>query len=76
MLSDIENLDIMLGENHFSTRERKGSLNSNLPRDLEALQAMNLKMRTETWVEIGEILIQGQIPNVTAIQLQAIPVLR
>ena len=32
MLSDIGNLDIMLGENHFSTRERKGSLNSNLPR--------------------------------------------
>ena len=32
MLSDIENLDIMLGENHISTREREGSLNSNLPR--------------------------------------------
>ena len=32
MLSDIENLDIMLGENHFDTREREGSLNSNLPR--------------------------------------------
>ena len=32
MLSDIENLDIMLGENHFSTREREGSLNSNLSR--------------------------------------------
>ena len=32
MFSDIENLDNMLGENHFSTRERKGSLNSNLPR--------------------------------------------
>ena len=32
MLSDIENLDIMLGENHFKTREREGSLNSNLPR--------------------------------------------
>ena len=31
-LSDIENLDIMLGENHFSTREREGSLNSNLAR--------------------------------------------
>ena len=31
-LSDIENLDIMLGENHFSMREREGSLNSNLPR--------------------------------------------
>ena len=26
MLSDIENLDIMLGENHFGTREREGSL--------------------------------------------------
>ena len=32
MLSDIENIDIMLGENRFNTREREGSLNSNLPR--------------------------------------------
>ena len=32
MLSDIENLDIMLGENHFNTREREGSINSNMPR--------------------------------------------
>ena len=32
MLSDIENLDIMLGQNHFNTREREGSLNSNLLR--------------------------------------------
>ena len=32
MLSDIEKLDIMLGENHFSTRGREGSLNSNFPR--------------------------------------------
>ena len=32
MLSDIENLDIMLGENHFNTRDREGSLDSNLPR--------------------------------------------
>ena len=32
MLSDIESLDIMLGENHFNAREREGSLNSNLPR--------------------------------------------
>ena len=30
MLSDIENLDIMLGENHFNPRERDESLNSNL----------------------------------------------
>ena len=32
MLSDIENIDIMLGENLFSAKEREGSLNSNLPR--------------------------------------------
>ena len=32
MLSDIENLDIMLGENHFNTEGREGSLNSTLPR--------------------------------------------
>ena len=32
MLSDIENLDIMLGENHFNTRKREGRLNSNMPR--------------------------------------------
>ena len=32
MLSVIENLDIMLGENHFGAQEREGSLNSNLPR--------------------------------------------
>ena len=31
MLSDIGNLDIMLGENLFNSREREGSLNSNLP---------------------------------------------
>ena len=32
IISDIENLVFMLGENHFSTRERECSLNSNLPR--------------------------------------------
>ena len=32
MLSDIENLDIMLGENHFNARDRDESLNSNLSR--------------------------------------------
>ena len=32
MLSDIENLDIMLGENHFNTGGREGSLNGNSPR--------------------------------------------
>ena len=48
MLSDIENLDIMLGENHSSTREREGSWIATCPGDQEALQAMNLKMKTRT----------------------------
>ena len=32
MLSDIENLDIMLGENHYSRNERDESVNSNQAR--------------------------------------------
>ena len=32
IFSDIENLDIMLGENNFNARERDKSLNSNLAR--------------------------------------------
>ena len=32
MLSDIENLDIMLGENHFNRNERDESLNNNFAR--------------------------------------------
>ena len=36
MFSDIENLDIMLGGDHFDTRERDESLNSNLARRPES----------------------------------------
>ena len=36
MFSDIENLDIMLGGNHFDARERDESLNSNLARRPES----------------------------------------
>ena len=36
MLSDIENLDIMLGENHFNRSERDESLNSNCARRQES----------------------------------------
>ena len=47
MLSDIENIDIMLGENHFNAREREGSLNSNWPRRSRSSAAMNLRMKME-----------------------------
>ena len=36
MLSDIENLDIMLGENHFDRNERDESLNSYCARRQES----------------------------------------
>ena len=36
MFSDIENLDIMLGENHFDRNERDESLNSNCARRRES----------------------------------------
>ena len=59
MLSDIENLDIMLGENHFGNQEREGSLNSNLREDQGVLQVLSLKMKTEMEVDLREILTLG-----------------
>ena len=43
MFSDIENLDIMLGANHFDTRERDESLNSNLARRPESVVSDDLQ---------------------------------
>ena len=43
MLSDIENLDIMLGENHFNARERDDSLNSNMARRPESVVSNELE---------------------------------
>ena len=46
ILSDIKNLDVMLGENHFSDAKRDESLNSNLARRLESAASNNSKMAT------------------------------
>ena len=43
MLSDIENLDIMLDENHFDTVEREESSNSNLARRPESANRNNFE---------------------------------
>ena len=48
MLSDIENLDIMLGENHFDTVEREESLNSNFARRPESANSNNFENDVET----------------------------
>ena len=42
MLSDIENLDTMLGENHFNGTERDGSLDSTSVRRHESIVSNNL----------------------------------
>ena len=41
--SDIENLDIMLGGDHFDTKERDESLNSNLARRPESAISIDLE---------------------------------
>ena len=47
MFSDIQNLDIILGANHFDTRERDDSLNSNLARRLESVISEDLENNQE-----------------------------
>ena len=47
ILSDIENLDIMLGENHFKGTERDGSLDSTSVRRHESIMSNNLDEREE-----------------------------
>ena len=47
MLSDIENLDIILGENHFNPRERDESLNSNLARRPESVISNDIQNEGE-----------------------------
>ena len=48
MLFDIENIDIMIGENHFDTVERDGSLNSNFARRPESAINNNLNNDDES----------------------------
>ena len=43
ILSDIENLDIMLGENHFNGTERDDSLNGTSNRRQESITSNNLE---------------------------------
>ena len=54
MLSDIENLDIMLGENHYSRMREMRALIVIRLRDQEASQEMNLKtmVNITTWKQV------------------------
>ena len=56
MLSDIENLDIMFGENHFDTVEREESLNRNIARRPESAKSNNFENDDEnTYLNSGVI---------------------
>ena len=55
MLSDIENLDIMLGENHFNRTERDGSLDSTSVRRHENKLCYEQKFRRRR----GKSLLQS-----------------
>ena len=61
MLSDIENLDIMLGENHFDRNERNERVIR--PVGQKAYLEMNLEKRMRMGSQTLEIMDQVQIPN-------------
>ena len=76
MLSDIENIDIMLGGNHFSAREREGSLNSNLLRRSRSFASNESENENANVSRIREMVTLEQIPNMTKNQSQPTLVLR
>ena len=56
MLSDIENLDIMLGENHYGRNEREESVISNQARRLRSLSRDELEDNGENnYLETGSL---------------------
>ena len=55
-LSDIENLDMMLGGDHFNGAERERSLDSTSARR-KVLQAIIWKMREKVYTQITEMMI-------------------
>ena len=69
MLSDIENLDIMLGENHFNGTERDESLDNTSIRRHESVASNNLEMKVKAHIPIIGILMSGQMPITANVQL-------
>ena len=79
MLSDIENLDVMLGGYHFSDIERDESLNSNLDRRPESATSNVLENDHENTHVNSKTTNPGNCAKTvsqTKIQPLLIPVLR
>ena len=68
VLSDIENLDIMLGENHFKRLKGRRALIALLLEDMRVLQATILRMKAKTHIPVTGMLTPGQMPIMAKIQ--------
>ena len=67
MPSDIENLDVMLGENHFNIAESEESLNSNLARRPKSTASDNFEnANEETYLMLSIV----RIPQVEILVLR------
>ena len=76
MLSDIENLDIMLGENHYDRNEREESVISNQARRPRSLSRVEFENNDENnYLETGS-LVPVQVPTMAKIRQEAIQVQR
>ena len=76
MLSDIENLHIMLGENHFNAREKDGSLKSNLPRRSGSFISNESENDEEGTRRDQRVINPVPVPILTVTQLLLIQVLK
>ena len=76
MLSDIENLDIMLGENHFNRNERDESVSSNFGRRPGSASVDESENNGENRYSATRDIDPSNMPNTAGIQLEVILVLR
>ena len=76
MLSNIENLDIMLGENHFNRNERDESISSNRARIPESAFGDEFENNGENRYLDSRDMVLVLMPNMARIQQEVILVLR
>ena len=73
ILSDIENLDIMLGGDHSNETERERSVDNILREGEAVLQAITWRMKVKVHVQITELIILGLVPNTVETQPMRVP---
>ena len=76
ILSDIENLDIMLGGDQSNETERERSVDNILREGEAVLQAITWRMKVKVHVQITEIMILGLVPITVETQPMRVPKLK